>query len=306
MASGEEGQHNDAVSIELPAPAGWIKKFPPKKGGTPQRNDIVFVSPTGEEIKNKRQLEQYLKSHPGGPAASEFDWGTGDTPRRSARLSEKSKAVEAPASQSPKKKPRKSSAKKGANEKSHADAEGEATDDKDAAAEETKGSGEASTADAKDVGDGEVVTEEGTPEKLNVEAVEKKKEIEPSDVELPNEANTENANANVKEPDNATTAAVDAKLEESKEASSDVPVAKIDETKEASSEVPDTKNDEPKAECHAENKTPDVKVEGAETVAVDHDIAKENQSAGEPSRRTLRCKNKQRVAKAFHQVVFFC
>ncbi|KAL0459995.1 UNVERIFIED_CONTAM: Methyl-CpG-binding domain-containing protein 11 [Sesamum latifolium] len=267
MASGEESLHNDAVSIELPAPPGWIKTFTPKKGSTPQRNDIVFVSPTGEEIKNKRQLEQYLKSHPGGPAASEFDWGTGDTPRRSARLSEKSKAVEAPASPSPKKKPRKSSAKKGANEKSHADAEGEATDDKDAAAEETQGSGEASTADAKDVGDGEAVTDEGIPEKLNVEAVEKKKEIEPSAVELPNDANTENVNANVKKPDNATTAAVDAKLEESKE---------------ASSEVPDTKNDEPKDGCHAENETPDGNGEGAETVAVDHDISKEKQSVGEP------------------------
>ncbi|KAK4440556.1 Methyl-CpG-binding domain-containing protein 11 [Sesamum alatum] len=288
MASGEESNQSDAVSIELPAPAGWIKKFTPKKGSTPQRNDIVFVSPTGEEIKNKRQLEQYLKSHPGGPAALEFDWGTGDTPRRSARLSEKSKAVEAPASQSPKKKPRKSSAKKGANEKSHADAEGEATDDKDAAAEETKGSAEASTADAKDVGDGEVVTEEGLPEKLNVEAVEKEKEIEavpgePSVVGLPKDANTENANANVEETANATTAAGDAKLEESKEASSDVPVAKIDETKEASSEVPDTTNNEPpKDACHAENKTPDGVVESAGTVAVDHDSLKEKQSAEEP------------------------
>ncbi|KAL2239275.1 methyl-CpG-binding domain-containing protein 11 [Sesamum indicum] len=282
MASGEESQQNDAVSIELPAPAGWVKKFTPKKGSTPQKNDIVFVSPTGEEIKNKRQLEQYLKSHPGEPASSEFDWSTGDTPRRSARLSEKSKAVEAPASQSPKKKPRKSSSKKGANEKSHADAEGEATDDIDAAAEETKGSAEASTADIKDVGDGEVVTEEGLLEKLNVEAVEKEKEIESSAVELPNDANTKNANANREEPDNATTVAGDAKLEESKEASYDVPVPKIDETKVASSEVPDTKHDEPKDACHAENKTPDGKVESAETVVVDHDSSKEKQLADEP------------------------
>jgi hypothetical protein len=49
-------------------------QFTPLRGG---RSEIVFVSPTGEEIKNKRQLSQYLKAHPGGPAVSEFDWGTG-------------------------------------------------------------------------------------------------------------------------------------------------------------------------------------------------------------------------------------
>jgi len=51
-----------------------ICQFTPQRGG---RSEIVFVSPTGEEIKNKRQLSQYLKAHPGGPPSSEFDWGTG-------------------------------------------------------------------------------------------------------------------------------------------------------------------------------------------------------------------------------------
>ncbi|ONK74232.1 uncharacterized protein A4U43_C03F4150 [Asparagus officinalis] len=54
-----------------------ILEFTPKKGGTPKRNEIVFISPTGEEIANKRQLDQYLRAHPGGPPASDFDWGTG-------------------------------------------------------------------------------------------------------------------------------------------------------------------------------------------------------------------------------------
>lgn len=36
-------------------------------------------------------MEQYLKAHEGSPAVSEFDWGTGETPRRSARISEKAK-----------------------------------------------------------------------------------------------------------------------------------------------------------------------------------------------------------------------
>lgn len=127
--------------------------------GSPRRNEIVFISPTGEEIKSKRQLQQYLKTHPGGPSSSEFDWGTGtflppyvfkvpvdvyscvacthknlawknqfvlpslhdlcagDTPRRSARIREKAKAVETPEDEKPKKRERKSSSKKGAKEK---------------------------------------------------------------------------------------------------------------------------------------------------------------------------------------------
>ncbi|XP_043697635.1 methyl-CpG-binding domain-containing protein 11-like isoform X2 [Telopea speciosissima] len=91
--------------------------FTPKKGGTPRRNEIVFISPTGEEIKNRRQLEQFLKSNPEGPSLSEFDWGTGDTPRRSARISEKTKMTETPETEPPKKRERKSSSKKEAEEK---------------------------------------------------------------------------------------------------------------------------------------------------------------------------------------------
>ncbi|KAG6498952.1 methyl-CpG-binding domain-containing protein 11-like isoform X1 [Zingiber officinale] len=112
----------EAVAVELTAPAGWTKKFMPSEGGTPRRNEIVFISPTGEEIKNKRQLQQYLKAHAGGPPGSEFDWRTGDTPRRSARIREKTKAVETPEDEKPKKRERKSSSMKEAREK---DAEGD-------------------------------------------------------------------------------------------------------------------------------------------------------------------------------------
>ncbi|XP_009408519.2 methyl-CpG-binding domain-containing protein 11 isoform X1 [Musa acuminata AAA Group] len=107
----------DAVSVELPAPTGWKKKFMLNEDGTPRRNEIVFVSPTGEEIKSKRQLQQYLKSHPGGPPSSEFDWGTGDTPRRSARIRERAKAIETSEDEKPKKRERKSSSKKAAKQK---------------------------------------------------------------------------------------------------------------------------------------------------------------------------------------------
>ncbi|KAF5468821.1 hypothetical protein F2P56_012938 [Juglans regia] len=87
------GAQDDLLSIELPAPPSWKKLFFPMKGGTPRKNEIVFIAPTGEEINYKKQLEQYLKSHTDSPAISEFDWGTGETPRRSARISEKVKAT---------------------------------------------------------------------------------------------------------------------------------------------------------------------------------------------------------------------
>lgn len=88
-------------------------QFMPKKAGTPKKNEIIFTAPTREEITNKKQLEQYLKSHPGGPKISEFDWGTGETPRRSVRISVKAKAAPPPPeTESPKKRSRKSPASK--------------------------------------------------------------------------------------------------------------------------------------------------------------------------------------------------
>lgn len=108
----QSGAGDEGFSLELPAPPGWTKKFMPKKGGTPKKNEIVFTSPTGQEITNRKQLEQYLKSHPGGPAISQFDWGTGETPRRSARISEKAKTTPPLEIEPPKKRSKKSSASK--------------------------------------------------------------------------------------------------------------------------------------------------------------------------------------------------
>ncbi|XP_051152946.1 methyl-CpG-binding domain-containing protein 11-like [Andrographis paniculata] len=83
----------DVLSVELPAPASWKKLYMPKKEGTPKKDEILFVAPTGEEIFSRKQLEEYLKAHEGSPALSEFDWGTGETPRRSARISQRAKAT---------------------------------------------------------------------------------------------------------------------------------------------------------------------------------------------------------------------
>ncbi|CAL0330493.1 unnamed protein product [Lupinus luteus] len=104
----------EAISIELPAPPGWKKKkkFLPKKSGTPKKNEIVFTAPTGEEINNKKQLDKYLRAHPGGPALIEFYWGTGETPRRSSRISEKAKLAPPPESEPPKKRGKNASTSK--------------------------------------------------------------------------------------------------------------------------------------------------------------------------------------------------
>ncbi|KAK1413965.1 hypothetical protein QVD17_29702 [Tagetes erecta] len=111
--------NNENVSIQLLAPSGWNKKFLLNKGGTRKKNETVFTAPTGEEITNREQLEQYLKAHPGGPKISEFDWGSGSTPRRSTRISEKSKSTPPPAEAEPvmKRSRKSSSSKKGKKEK---------------------------------------------------------------------------------------------------------------------------------------------------------------------------------------------
>ena len=64
----------------------------------------MFIAPTGDEISGRKQLEQYLKAHPGNPPVSEFDWGTGETPRRSARISERVKSTPPTAEAEPQKK----------------------------------------------------------------------------------------------------------------------------------------------------------------------------------------------------------
>ncbi|XP_059625057.1 methyl-CpG-binding domain-containing protein 10-like [Cornus florida] len=205
MASKEEMDTNNeqeirgvVVAIDLPAPSGWTKKFTPKKSGTPRKNDIVFVSPTGEEITNKRQLDQYLKSHPGSLSVSEFNWGTGDTPRRSARISEKSKATETPEPEPPKKKQKKSSSKKGAREKKdNYDGEGETAEGRKAVTEETKACADVEMKDAEDAGNlnkGEVDIEEALAGKETVNDSDEKTEMKIDETNMEKLGNPEASN----------------------------------------------------------------------------------------------------------------
>lgn len=109
MASSNNNMEKNEVSpVELPAPPSWKKLSMPKKGVRAKKNEVVFVAPTGEEIRNRRQLEKYLKTHDGNPGVSEFDWTTGEAPRRSARI-RKVKAMPPPAVLEPTKKRRRTS-----------------------------------------------------------------------------------------------------------------------------------------------------------------------------------------------------
>ncbi|XP_024401767.1 cell division control protein 6 homolog B isoform X2 [Physcomitrium patens] len=99
LASADLVGPTDGVFEELTGPLkGWKRKLSGKKGGTPRKKDMAFVSPDGEEISNKWQLDKYLKSHPGVAVASDFEWVVSaaatpsGTPRRSARLTPKGRS----------------------------------------------------------------------------------------------------------------------------------------------------------------------------------------------------------------------
>lgn len=151
----------EVVSVELAAPPSWKKMYFPKRVGTPRKNEIMFIAPTGEEINNRKQLEQYLKSHPGNPALSEFDWGSGETPRRSARISEKVKATPTPEKEPQKKRSRKSSGSKKDNKET------------ESGREETKGDEEIAKAEK-----GNDSTEEDQKEKTEVQEADKLMDVD--------------------------------------------------------------------------------------------------------------------------------
>lgn len=88
----DAGASEEPVWLDLPAPSGWTKKYFFPKSGTPTKYEVVFTAPSGEKIHTRRHMEEYLKRN-GGPKVSEFDWGNGETPRRSARIIEKAKAA---------------------------------------------------------------------------------------------------------------------------------------------------------------------------------------------------------------------
>ncbi|XP_073005278.1 uncharacterized protein [Typha latifolia] len=241
----------DEFSVELPAPEGWKKKFIPKKGGTPRKNEIVFISPTGEEIKNKKQLDQYLKSHPGGTSSSDFDWGTGDTPRRSARISERVRVIETPEGEKPRKRPRTPRAKKEAkDEKGSGDvmdgtpqAEGApgaaettvASDVEMKDAESAKDVTENATKDTADVqelvgtsneNDGKRTKETAEKDEDLKKSEEKKEEDKPAGSEVPAEEQgaLEKANENYEKAAETAEKEKDSKEPNSKELNKDKPV----------------------------------------------------------------------------------
>lgn len=191
----------EIVSVDLPAPAGWTKKFLPKQGGTPTKNEIIFISPTGEELSTRKQLEQYLKTHAGNPPISEFDWGTGETPRRSARISKKLKETPPPESDPPKKRSRTSSGKKKSKETEVASKETEGEKDvemkdEEASKEDKAGAGEENPPAEEDQNEKEVKAQDAAKEPEENQKVEGDKAQD----ELAKEGDTGKEVATPKEP----------------------------------------------------------------------------------------------------------
>ncbi|CAH8353826.1 unnamed protein product [Eruca vesicaria subsp. sativa] len=187
---------DELVSIELPAPPSWKKLFYPKRAGTPRKTEIVFMAPTGEEISSRKQLEQYLKAHPGNPLSSEFDWTTGETPRRSSRISQKVKATTPTPDKEPLLKKRRSSlTKKDNKEAAEKNQQAEAADKNGQTEEEVKENKESEEAATEKENkeeekteaenkEGEAVLDKKDPMEVDSSEVEKKAEKENKEGEV--------------------------------------------------------------------------------------------------------------------------
>ncbi|CAK9228505.1 unnamed protein product [Sphagnum troendelagicum] len=85
VLSGSNRQEGVVIQeLSSPPLQGWKKK---KIGGIPTGKDVSYITPDGEEISSKRQLQKHLKGHPGCPTGANFDWTSGESRRRSLRLS---------------------------------------------------------------------------------------------------------------------------------------------------------------------------------------------------------------------------
>lgn len=73
-----QSPHEISASDHLKSVAVVIAvQFAPKKRGAPKRKDVSYIAPNGEEIKSRRQLDKYLKAHPGRLTVANFVWTAG-------------------------------------------------------------------------------------------------------------------------------------------------------------------------------------------------------------------------------------
>ncbi|CAL0335276.1 unnamed protein product [Lupinus luteus] len=305
-----EKEHETAVkdeifSLQLPAPLSWKKLFFPKKKGTPRKSEIVFIAPTGEQISSKRQLEKYLKAHPGNPAVSEFDWGTGETPRRSARITEKIKSTSPAESESPKKRSRKSSGskKKDDNETEPASEDGKA---KSAAEEPEKAEDiemkdvEKADEESVDVNKGENISEEKPQPEGGDDGqqTEQTKEPDVIDTEVTAPNDTDNNKAGTEEIKNSNVEIENVLSEEPKlvaESEENAEKALNDvEVKNSNVEVENVISEEPKlvaeSEENAEKASNDVEVKNS-NVEVENVISEEPKLVAESEENAEKASN---------------
>lgn len=239
----------------------------PKKAGTPKKNEIVFTAPTGEEISTRKQLVQYLKSHPGGPKVSEFDWGTGETPRRSSRIVEKVKQAPSPP---PETEPVKKRAKRSASKNEKKDKEPEETSEKEKAEGEDAEMQEAEKTDDKQ--------KDEAPDKIIVEDTQKQEEKdENAPVETKQKSENDDAPAKevqaVSEDPKVPPPEEEAKsvnelniVDESKDKVADVSEYIVDESKEKVADVSEA-NDNTIGETQVAQEQDKVENDGSSAIA---------------------------------------
>ncbi|XWS11798.1 hypothetical protein CRYUN_Cryun37aG0031600 [Craigia yunnanensis] len=269
----------EVISIELPAPASWKKMFFPKNVGSPRKTEIMFIAPTGEEINNRKQLEKFLKAHRGNPPITEFDWGTGETPRRSARICEKAKATPTPEKEPPKKRGRKSLSAKKENKETE-DVPEKAEGEKESEKEDTQ-------ATEKETAEGEKEKDTSIQNQVDNEGKTLAADQTGNTDAKMEEAGQEEACKDVKIPE---TAGDDKKEEAAGAEETPIPMEVQEKPVEASCiDGTQTEKEEeapiekvPQTLAEKENGTCEKQSENSETVTVDGGVEKENPNGAIP------------------------
>ncbi|EOA38048.1 hypothetical protein CARUB_v10009517mg [Capsella rubella] len=274
----------ELVSIELPAPASWKKLFYPKRTGTPRKTEIVFVAPTGEEISSRKQLEQYLKAHPGNPLISEFEWTTGETPRRSSRISQKVKATTPTPDKEPLMKKRRSSlTKKDNKEAAEKSEEAAVKENMDVDKDGQKENAEAEKEEVTAIADAQKENKEG--DKTEVEKEGQAEIVEGEKTEVENKEGE--VVADKKDPMEVDISELEKKTESGAEKPSKVEGLKDTEMKEPQEVVAEGDGEKKPTEEETENKgSMTTEANGEQNLDADAEANKEKESKESDAKKT--------------------
>lgn len=250
------------------------------------------MAPTGEEISSRKQLEQYLKAHPGNPLISEFEWTTGETPRRSTRISQKVKATTPTPDKEPLLKKRRSSLTKKDNKE--AAEKNEEARHAEAAVKENK-DGPTENAEAEKDGLTEIAeAEKENKEGEKTEAEKENKEGEKTEAEKEGQTEIAEAEAENKEGEKTDAENKEGEVVTDKKEPMEVDNSEIEKKSESGGgaeeppkveDLKDTEMKEPQevvAEGDGENKPAEEKTENDGSVTAEAN-GEQNATPGEPN-----------------------